>query len=268
MPLYPRVSGSQQANSSWIRPGDISVYVADIDSLIPDTRFRRALDTVIAAISQITEVHDDLPPLVVASLAAIHKLFTLVAITKDSNNTSKNNDDGDGDGDEDDLESNRVLIFEYVRFLWRIWLLELPIALARCVFRTVSMVVWDMLLSLKFEHVLIDGITSNGRTPSLISGTARRVYVLIGWLLSRSDPIGSADSQGILESAICKLAFSRITSTVAATSKAEHMRFLTAGNTVAFSAASSRSGKDTGCLQSIYVSQALMMISWLNIDKF
>ncbi|KAJ2680674.1 hypothetical protein GGH99_005383, partial [Coemansia sp. RSA 1285] len=99
------------------------------------------LDTVIAAISQITEVHDDLPPLVVASLAAVHKLFTLMAITKDSNNISKNNDDGDGDGDgdEDDFEINRMLIFEYVRFLWRIWLLELPIALARCVFRTVSM---------------------------------------------------------------------------------------------------------------------------------
>ncbi|KAJ2558982.1 hypothetical protein EV175_000555, partial [Coemansia sp. RSA 1933] len=209
------IPSCQQTGMSSILPSDLSMYVADIDALIPDTRIRRALDTVVASISQCMATQEKLPLFVVSSLATIHSLFVSVTSTIDS------------DKDKDRDENSRILVFEYVRFLWNIWLLELPIAQTRCVFRTMSVVVWDRLLSFGLWLTPIHSGTADRGDGLLMSGIARRVYTLTGWLLTRSSPVGAAGGRSILEPAVCKLAFSRIARTVAEAAKVEHERLST-----------------------------------------
>ncbi|KAJ2568751.1 hypothetical protein IW140_003634 [Coemansia sp. RSA 1813] len=249
---------SKQTGVASIRPGDLSIYVADVDGIIPDTRLRRTLDTVVAFIAQSKTTQGQLPPFVVSSLTTIHSMF--ISMTSAAYNDKENAETCD--------ENSRILVFEYVRFLWKVWLLELPITQARRVFRTMSAVVWDRLLSFRLGHAPISSGAIDRGEDSFMSGLARRIYVMTGWLLTRSSPTRAANVHSILDPAVCKLAFSRIAYTIAETAKAEHAHFVAHGSVGYSSVTSSRIGEEASCLQAVYASQALMVISWLSVVNF
>ncbi|KAJ2625433.1 hypothetical protein GGI25_000528 [Coemansia spiralis] len=251
-----------------VQPNDLATYAADIDNIIPDTRLRRAFDTVVSFIAQSTK-EDGAPFFVLSSLTDAHGLFISLSTVDSAMDACSKADGAGGFVDEEDhIEKSHILVFEYARFLWNVWQLQLPLERAQIVFQTMSAEIWNRLLLYQTGNPRSADTQPKSGKHSYIVGTKRRIYILAGWLLIHSSPSNSANGLNILGPSICKLVFSRLVNVISETAAHQYANFIDIANKDGSSAANHQGSNEALSVQAVYASQALFMLCWLNIIQF
>ncbi|KAJ2726135.1 hypothetical protein GGI07_000774 [Coemansia sp. Benny D115] len=262
--LCGRQSGSQ------IESRDLASYVSGAeDSLLPDTRLRRLLDTLCAQIIQSPDGSILSRP-IKASLLTLNKQLLSVTYVLQTDSTSKHGSStidassisvDDSEENEDRVRRAQLFVFEYVRFLWNVWSLALSPAVYSAIFRTMGPEVWNRLLttSTTFSTTPAIGTASTkdgfGVDAQRVATLQQRLFVLCGWLLTRSEPQSTATHSpcSVLDPHTCKLLFSQMANAMSTLSLTLHI---------------SAHDSSNACMAAFFAAQGLAIVSWDNVSHF
>ncbi|KAJ2784172.1 hypothetical protein H4R18_001299 [Coemansia javaensis] len=189
----------------------------------PGTRLRRAMDTVLACAAQHTGQRS-LPAAVLASLQSVHIAFISSSSVHHRRGAGDAGPDDAGPGDAgpgdagpgdaglgDACMAEDVVLFEYARFLLRLWQMPLGRRAMAAVFCNVGAGAWDRLLRRLLEP------TAGRWRPHQAPGLAAHAAAMAGWLVARSAPGSGADGGSpMLAPPAYKLVFSRLAQAAAA----------------------------------------------------
>ncbi|KAJ2079660.1 hypothetical protein H4R24_003630 [Coemansia sp. RSA 988] len=236
------------STDTFIKPAVLAQYIGAINDPFPESRLRRAMDTVIAAVAR-RSMLQDMPAWILDDLDSIHR--TLLSMTLATSSGGQNGRNTENEGYDGAAAKEEAFVLEYALFLWRLWQLPLRHNTLRVVFRTISVAVWDRLL-VRLRIVKADASATEHGTVRThhAENILQHVASVAAWLVAYSDVSSSnAGKVAILDPPTYKLVFSRL---------AEAMQESAAGLWA----------RDSGCAGGFFAAQALAFICWQNMTWF
>ncbi|KAJ1946524.1 hypothetical protein EC988_005535, partial [Linderina pennispora] len=216
------------------------------DAVIPDTRLRRMLSTLIAHIARESSTASTLPWVVQSSMLTVNQLLVM-NLDNPASSTLSANKSGSVVSQEDSKYTRFVILAEYVRFLWSLCLLPVKPATLKMALGIIGADVWNALLSAgSIELCLHVAAAGQGAHRIIVEATLQRLFSLAGWLITQSSPSDDSQSLSLLPASSCKLIFAKLLS-------------------------ASSSDLPCGSLSSTpayFAAQALLLVAWVDLSKF
>ncbi|KAJ2800266.1 hypothetical protein H4R20_004125, partial [Coemansia guatemalensis] len=233
---------------TFIKPTVLAKYMGATHDPFPETRLRRAVDTVIAALAR-RSMLQTMPVSVLDDLNSIHQIF--LSMTLATSNGGQDSRNMAGEGCDDTIAKEEAFVLEYALFIWRLWQLPLRHSMLRVIFRNIGADVWDRLL-LRLRNVRTDAIAPGNSSEQArhAQNIVQQAASVAAWLVAYSNVFSrAAEKDAMLEPPVYKLVFSRL---------AEAMQEHTAGLWT----------RDSGCTGGFFAAQAFAFICWQNTPWF